>query len=129
MTKEIIGLATMVLLASVLIIAGTSIMSSVSDDTIEMPGYYEGLNLTSEIEKNIGTFKDITEEDSSIGIGGLVGLIKNIIFAVPKFASSLIYGIFSFFGLPIILGDIIRAIIYITYLVVGIVLLRGVLFG
>jgi len=127
--KEIIGLASMVLLASVLVIASTTIIGDVSDDDITLPGYYEGTNLTKEIEDNIGTFKGITEDDSSIGIGGLVGLIKNVIFAVPKFASSLIYGMLSFFGLPIILGHVIRAIIYITYIIVGIMLLRGVLYG
>lgn len=127
--KELAGLAVGVLFTAIIIMGGTTVIEGMTGQpAVNVPGYYEGTNLTAEIEDSIGTFKETTEDDSSIGVGGLVSLIKKVLFGIPEWASSLVYGIVGYLHLPILLADITRAVFYILFiLTIGILLLRGVI--
>jgi hypothetical protein len=128
---EISKLAVAVMLFSVVSIGGYFVITEFTGQASPMlPGYYEGTNLTEGIEENVGTFKDMSEEAGGVGVLGLVGLIKDLLFLIPRFASSVVYGIVMFFRLPIELADLLRASIYAVYILgVGILVYRGVKTG
>jgi len=122
-TKLIVG----VLLFAVVAYGGAQLIGLFTLSTpTDLPGYGTGENLETDIETHIGSFQDTTEEESDVGVGGLIGLVKDVILNTPRYVSEVVSGWLAYFGIPGFVGNMLRAAVYIVVIWVGILLLRGV---
>lgn len=127
MVNEVTGVVISVLLISLAMYAGANFFTSFTGTSAgNVPGQTEGQNFTQDIEGYIGSFKQTAETETSIGVTGLMKLIKDVILGAPKYISSLMYSSASYVGIPSIFPSLLRVGIYITLIMVGILLLRGI---
>jgi hypothetical protein len=125
--EQMQALITTLLLATLVIVSGVGLYTSLGGDVGSVPGYNEGQNLSVKISTDYAeAFKESAEGETSFGVAGLVKLIKDIVLGVPGYFFTFVMDSVAYFNLPQIVGVMIIGIIIVAFIIAGILLLRGI---
>ena len=126
--EQLQALIVTLLVATLVIVSGVGLYTSLGGSLGgDVPGYYEGQNLSVKISADYAeTFKESAEGETSFGVSGLVKLIKDIVLGVPSYFFTFVMDAVAYFGLPSIVGVALIAVIIVAFIIAGILLLRGI---